>query len=305
MNDVIDLNAVATFVRVVERGGFTSAAAALGVPKSSVSRSVKRLEQELGVRLLHRTTRRLSLTEAGRAYYEGVASALSGMEEARAAIGDMQDAPRGAVRITAPPDIGAMLLAPIVARFAKKYPEVRVELSLTGRYVDLVQEGFDLALRMGKLSDSSLVVRSLGNIDAGLYASKQYLARAGVPHKLADLARHTCLLFKGSNGTARWHLEGPHGQEIVDVKGQISADDISFLREALVAGGGIGFMPLPNLRGIDKQVVRVLPEYGMKGVPSQLVYPSARYVPQRVALLRDAIVKEVPRQCLETQRKKK
>src|SRR5258708_18325501 len=145
MNGSVDLNAVATFVRVVERGGFTSAAASLGVPKSSVSRSVKRLEQELGVRLLQRTTRRLNLTEAGRAYYESVANALAGMDEARAAITDMQDTPRGTVRVTAPPDIGAILLAPIVARFVRKYPEVRVELSLTSRFVDLVHEGIDLA----------------------------------------------------------------------------------------------------------------------------------------------------------------
>jgi DNA-binding transcriptional LysR family regulator len=299
----VDLNAVATFVRVVDRGGFTSAAAALGVPKSSVSRSVKRLEQELGVRLLQRTTRRLSLTEAGRAYYERVSSSLAGMDEARAAIGLMQDAPRGVVRVTAPPDIGAILLAPIVARFVRKFPEVRAELSLTSRYVDLVQEGFDLALRMGKLSDSTLVARSLGSIDAGLYASKAYLARSGTPKKLADLEKHTCVLFRATNGRIRWQLEGPRGPESVEVSGPIVADDMTFLREAILAGGGIGFMPAPNLRGAN--LVRVLPEYGMHGVPAHIVYPSARYVPQRVALLRDAFVEEIPRECFFVGKKKK
>jgi DNA-binding transcriptional LysR family regulator len=264
---------------------------------------VKRLEQELGVRLLQRTTRRLSLTEAGRAYYEGVASALAGMNEARAAIGDMQDAPRGIVRVTAPPDIGASLLAPIVARFVRKYPEVRVELTLTSRYVDLVSEGIDFALRMGKLSDSSLVVRPLGAMDAGLYASKAYLARAGMPQKLGDLAKHACVLFRATNGTVRWQLDGPRGPETIEVSGPIVADDVTFLRQALIAGGGIGFMPAPNLPGSN--LVRVLPEYGMTGVPSQIVYPSARYVPQRVALLRDMILEEIPRECFAHQKKKK
>src|SRR5437899_9657870 len=147
----IDLNRVRLFVRVAEAGSFTGAARVAGLPKSSVSRAVAALERELAVRLIQRTTRRLQLTEAGRAYYESVSRALSGIDEAAAAVSALQDTPRGQLRITAPPDLGQWLLAPTIARFAMRYPDVQVEVSLTQRLVDLVHEGLDLALRVGKL----------------------------------------------------------------------------------------------------------------------------------------------------------
>jgi DNA-binding transcriptional LysR family regulator len=143
----IDLNRVRFFVRVAEAGSFTGAARLSGLPTSSVSRAVAALERELAVRLIQRTTRRLQLTEAGRVYYESVSRALSGMDEAAAAVSELQDAPRGRVRITAPADLGHWLLAPSLVRFATKYPDVQLEVSLTQRIVDLVHEGFDLALR--------------------------------------------------------------------------------------------------------------------------------------------------------------
>jgi len=296
MNETIDLNAVATFVRVVDKDGFTAAAEALGVPKSTVSRAVKRLESDLGVRLLQRTTRRVSLTEAGRAYYERVSSALAGMSEARAAIGDLQDRPRGTVRVTAPPDVGANMLAPIISKFVRKYPEIRVELSVTNRLVDLVQEGFDLAVRMGKLADSSLVARSLGTAELGLFASTQYLARAGTPRRLSDLRDHACVLFRGVNGSVRWQLDGPKGQELVEVRGHFMTDDMSCARAAIASGAGIGLVPV----FANERLARVLPEYGIRGAPAHIVYPSARYVPLRVALLRDAILEAGPKACGQT-----
>jgi DNA-binding transcriptional LysR family regulator len=302
MNETIDLNGVATFVQVVEHDGFTAAAEHLKVPKSTVSRSVKRLEQELGVRLLQRTTRRVSLTEAGRAYYERVSAALSGMDDARAAIGDMQDAPRGTVRITAPPDAGAGVLAPILARFLRKYPKIKVEMSLTNRYVDLVREGFDLALRMGKLADSSLIARPLGSIESGLFASPQYLARHPAPERLADLAHHSCVLFRPTNGKAKWNLTGPRGVEAIEVTGPLSTDDMAAACAAVGAGTGIGFLPLVALS--REKIVRVLPQYSFNGVQAHVVYPSTRYVPMRVALLRDVILEGIPLRCTEAARTK-
>ena len=150
----IDLNRIRLFVRVAEAGSFTAAARLSALPKSSVSRAVAALERDLAVQLIQRTTRRLLLTEAGRAYYESVSRALSGIDEAAAAVSELQDAPRGPVRITAPADLGQWLLAPILVRFARRYPEVHLEVSLTQRLVDLVHEGFDLALRVGRLADS-------------------------------------------------------------------------------------------------------------------------------------------------------
>src|SRR5256712_11627902 len=205
----IDLNRVRLFVRVAEAGSFTGAARLSGLPTSSVSRAVAALERELAVRLIQRTTRRLQLTEAGRVYYESVSRALSGVDGAAAAVSELQDAPRGRVRITAPADLGHWLLAPSLARFATRYPEVQIEVSLTQRIVDLVHEGFDLALRVGTLADNRLVARALGLVRAGIFAAPRYLKRRGRPRSVAD---HDCVLFRSVSGRAVWELVGPAGR---------------------------------------------------------------------------------------------
>ncbi len=184
----MDLNRISVFVRVVEAGTFTAAAAALGVRKSSVSRSVAALEASLGIRLLQRTTRKLSLTDAGRAYYERARDALAGLEEAEQAILALGAAPRGLVRVTAPVDL-ASDLAPVVSAFLRAHPAVRVEMFLTARYVDLVKEGFDLAVRAGALTDSSLLARKVADTELGLFASPAYLDTAGRPRRLRAARR--------------------------------------------------------------------------------------------------------------------
>jgi DNA-binding transcriptional LysR family regulator len=162
----MDLNRVSAFVRVVHDGSFTAAARALGLPKSSISRSVAQLEQDLGIRLLHRTTRQLHLTDAGAAFYERVSRALGDIDEATTAASDTQAELSGVVRVTAPVDLGVWSLASIIARFVRKHPKIRVELSLTGRVVDLVAEGFDFAVRAGPLRDSSLIARRVGALES-------------------------------------------------------------------------------------------------------------------------------------------
>jgi DNA-binding transcriptional LysR family regulator len=291
----MDLNKVAVFVRVVEAESFTGAARALGAPKSSVSRSVAQLEQDLGVRLLHRTTRKLHLTDAGAAYYDKVSRALAGVDEATAAVTDMDGAERGAVRITAPVDVGVFLLGRLLARFAKRHPGVRVELSLTSRMVDLVEEGFDLALRAGRLRDSSLVRRRLATLEMALFASPGYVRRRGQPREIAGLADHDAVLFRARGGKATWRLSGPDGDESVDVAGPIAVDDFLFVRKALLAGAGIGFLPafLVHRDAERGRAVRVLPEWVARGSALQLVYPPGRYVPRRVALLRDFLAQEL------------
>jgi DNA-binding transcriptional LysR family regulator len=198
--DGIDLNDVATFVRVADGGGFTAAANALGVPKSTVSRSLARLERVLGVRLVHRTTRALALTEAGRAYYDRVRGAVLGVAEATADVVDLGTEPRGSIRVTTPVDVGQVLLAEVVAGFVQRYPQVHFEVTLTSRIVDLVAEGFDLALRASELRDSSLVARRIGNTGMGLFASPAYLKRRGTPKAVADLASHEFIRFRSSRG---------------------------------------------------------------------------------------------------------
>jgi DNA-binding transcriptional LysR family regulator len=287
-----DLNHVAVFVRVVETGSFTAAAGALGLPKSSVSRSVSRLELELGVRLLQRTTRSVHLTDAGHAYYERVARALSGLREAQSAVSDMQATPSGVVRVTAAVDIGVNVLSSLVARFVRKHPGIHVEMVLTGRLLNLVEEGVDLAVRAGKLDDSSLVARKVGTLEARLLAAPGYLRRKGTPKAVAELGRHDCVLFRARRGRGSWELSGPKGVERVDVTGPVSADDFAFLRQMLLAGGGIGLVPWTTCaQDIERgRLVRVLSEYAAPGGALHVVYPSARYVPQRVALLRDFLV---------------
>lgn len=167
----VDLNRIAVFARVVEAGSFTAAAAALGLRKSSVSRSVAALEAELGIRLLQRTTRKLSVTDAGRAYYDRARDALAGLDEARQAVSSLGAEPRGLVRVTAPVDLAGDLAA-VTSAFLRAHPDVRIEMLLTARYVDLVKEGFDLAVRAGALTDSSLLARKLGDADLGLFASR-------------------------------------------------------------------------------------------------------------------------------------
>lgn len=299
----MDLNRVSAFVRVVADGSFTGAAKALGLPKSSVSRSVAQLEQDLGIRLLHRTTRKLHLTDAGAAFYDRVARALTDIDEATVAAADMQAELRGTVRVTAPVDLGAAVLAPIVARFVRKHPAIHIDLVLTGRVVDMVAEGFDLAVRVGPLRDSSLIARRVGQLDSALYASRKYVARRGQPKDVDDLANHDCILFRPSQGKEVWRIVNPAGDKReVAVAGAISADDLSFIRKAVLSGAGIARLPqfLCAREEASGIMVRVLPAWASEGAILHMAYPSARYVPQRVSVFREFAAGEltkVAKQC--------
>ena len=286
----MDLNHVSAFVRVVQDGSFTAAAKALGLPKSSVSRSIAQLEQDLGVRLLHRTTRKLHLTDAGSAFHHRVSRALADIDEATSATADLQRELRGAVRVTAPLDLGVWAIATIVSRFVRKHPEVEVEVKLTPRVVDLVGEGFDLPLRAGTLRDQSLIARRVGGLVMGLYASSKYIARRGKPEAFAEIATHDCVILRSENGTMPWTLTGPTGEEqTLTPQGKIYADDISFLKKAVLAGGGIAFLP-EFVCGREEQsgkLVRLMPDWRLSGSELHIVYPSARDGTQRVIVVRD------------------
>jgi DNA-binding transcriptional LysR family regulator len=296
----MDLNHVAVFVRVVELESFTAAADQLGLPKSSVSRTVSRLEEDLGVRLLQRTTRKLHLTDAGHAYFERAKEALRGLEEAASAATDSSTVPRGIVRMTAPNDLGVLNVADILTRFSQKYPLVHVELVLSSRFVDLVAEGFDLALRAGKLLDSTLVARKIGSDSLALFAAPSYLKEHGRPKQLAELARHRCVLFRAKNGKAEWRLHGPDGPETVNVRGPISVDEMAFATQAVAAGMGIGLLPVAGTRlGVASRsaaaLVRVLPEYSEGGAGLHVVTPSVRFQSAAVTALRDFLIEELVR----------
>lgn len=299
----MDLNLVTAFVRVVEQQSFTSAAKALGLPKSSVSRRVTELEEELGVQLLHRTTRKLALTEAGRTYYEQAEKALSELQAAAESATGMDTEARGIVRVTVPVDIGVMGLADIVAEFSRQYPDIHIDLSLSSKVVDLVAEGFDIGIRAGRSRDVSLVARRLGIAAMGLYASPSYLKARGRPRSLADLADHDCVLFRGKHGKALWRLDGPHGEPAsVEVRGRVNVDEMLFVRQAIGAGLGIGLLPTIVIGSCARAsalepVERVLPEFSMGGADVTVVTPSGPRRPRRVTILRDFLVEHLAARC--------
>jgi DNA-binding transcriptional LysR family regulator len=291
----IDLNLTVTFVKVVEAASFTAAARALGVPTSSASRAVARLEDALGVRLLQRTTRRLSLTPAGEHYFRQVRSAIGGIDAANSAVTEMGRVPRGKVRVSAASDIGQGELSAILARFMALHPHIEIEVVLTPRRVNLIEEGFDLALRAGTLEDSTLVAHKIFTTELHIYAAPAYLARRGRPKRLADLASHDCVLYRSSTGSVPLRLQGPRGPEQVTVSGRVAADDLAFVRNLVLAGAGLGLLPdlMAEFEVVPGALVRVLPSYGLRSGALHVVTPPLKYLPARVSLLRDYLIAEL------------
>jgi DNA-binding transcriptional LysR family regulator len=298
--EALDLNQVSAFVRVMEAGSFTAAARTLGLPKSSVSRRVSALERTLRVRLLQRGTRQLVLTEAGRLYFERARAALGGLAEASAAVVDMSQEIAGPIRLTTGGD-NTGLIARLLGEFLARHPRVQIEVVMTPRRVDLVAEGFDLALRAGPLVDSSLVVRRLGRSDLGLFASSAYLREAGKPKRVSDLVRHRFVLFGQPHQREQLRLTGPQGEETVKVQGPLVVHDISIAADAVAAGVGIGVLPeaycgfahTGGLRSARRSLVRVLPDHRGAGAELSLVSPPTAYEPTRVALLRDFLAERL------------
>jgi DNA-binding transcriptional LysR family regulator len=296
----LDLNQVHAFVRVMEAGSFTDAARALGLPKSSVSRRVTALEKALRVRLLQRSTRKLVLTEAGRVYFERARAALAGLGDASAAVTDMSRELAGPIRFTAGGDNSGFLIG-LIAEFLARYPKVQLDVVHTPRRVDLLAEGFDLALRAGPLVDSSLVVRRLGRTDLGLYASRAYLARAGTPRRVSDLAKHRFILFGEPHQRERLRLVGPSGEETVDIRGPLVVHDMPVAADAAIAGIGIALVPNSytgwaikgGRRSSWKDLVQLLPDHGAPGHELSLVSPPVAYEPVRVGLFRDFLADRI------------
>lgn len=291
----MNLHRAAIFVRVVDEAGFTAAARALGLPKSAVSQAVSRLEQELGVRLLNRSSRAVTLTEAGALLHRRAAPALRALDEASAEAVDAQGPLRGRIRMTAPVEVATRLLEPHLSRFLAQHPGVKLDLTLTSRVLDLAEEGIDLAVRGGPVHDEGLVARKLGEHDAGLFASPSYLRKRGRPRRVADLVNHDCVVYRPTAGRGVWILSGPERTEQVEVVARLGADYFSYLVGAVRSGVGIGLLPLflgePLVaRG---ELVRVLPKYALRDKPLHLLYPSGRYLPRPVATLRDYLLRKL------------
>lgn len=287
----MDWSRVPVFLKVVDQGSFTAAAKSLGVPKSTASRAVTSLEKELETQLLQRTTRSLELTEAGRAFYERAKAARAALEEAQAEVGHASDDASGVVRLSLPND--AYPMAELLARFTKEHPNIHVEVVVTNRQVHLVEEGVDLALRAGRLDDSSLISRKLAQSDLGLFATADYLRRHPAPKNVDALAQHEVILFRGRQGKARLKLTRRDEEREVTVRGSLSVDDLGFMRAIAARGTGIGLMPIFMTSACAKRGApsfeRVLPEWSVVGGGVHLVMPASKYVPARVRLLADFI----------------
>lgn len=277
---MLDLNDIVVFARVVEAGSFTAAARLLAMPKTTVSRRVAALEREVGVRLLQRTTRSLNVTDAGRLYYEQSSQALRTIEEANLRLAEARAEPSGTIRISAPVGFGGHFLTAAVVDFLGMYPKTKVELRLTDDKLNLVEDGIDLAFRTGILQDSTLIARKLGSTHRLLCASPDYLARHGVPERLADLVHHQCVIAGPSTSGTHWVLDGPHGQETVTVAGRFAANEMRAVVEATLAGFGIAQLPhsiaAPLING--GRLSRVLRDYTTPVGGLHVLYPSSRHL---------------------------
>lgn len=238
------LTEMEAFIKVVDAGGFTEAARQLSVSKSAISKHVSALEARLGARLLNRTTRRVSPTEIGLAYYDRAGRVLAEAEEADAMAAAMQGAPRGRLRVSAPLSFGRNHVSRAVAAFLKTYPDVSVHLEMDDRYVDLVSQNFDLAIRIGQLPDSSLIAKKLGESTIHFVASPEYLEEHGEPFSIDQLSTHVLLHYSNMSWGNYWRLTGPGGEERqIRAGGRLTSNNGDALMQAAVEGLGIAMQP--------------------------------------------------------------
>lgn len=270
-----------TFICVVDQGGFTDAADRLRISKSAVSKHISSLETRLGVRLLNRTTRRVSPTEIGVAYYDRARKVLSDAAEADDLVTAMQASPRGMLQVSSPLSFGVLHAGRAIAAFLAEHPDVSINMVLDDRRVDLVSEGFDLAIRIGTLNDSSLMSRKIAETDLLLVASPEYLAQYGVPTRIEDLSDHKLLHYSMSAHGNYWRMVSLTGEERqIRVGGQLAANNGDVLLQSAISGLGIALLPsfflCEELQ--DGRVVRVLEDHEQPPLGIHIVYPPGRYI---------------------------
>jgi len=291
-----DLNDVAVFVAVVDAGSFTRAAERLKVSRPAVSKQVSRLEESLGVRLLNRTTRRLSLTEAGRIFHAQTSRGLEDIAEARAEVSRLQEQPRGVLRINVPMSFGILHIAPLLPAFMQQYPELTVEMDLNDRKLDVIEEGFDASVRISDLPDSTLVARRLAPCHHVIVAAPAYLERQGTPNSPEDLLEHEVLSYSLQQSAQAWHFVDAGGRPAqVAVAGRLQVNNSLALREALLGGMGIARTPT-FLVGEDLRqgrLIAVLGAWRSLEVSIYLVYPQRRYLSPKVRAFADFLAARI------------
>ncbi|HEY2623269.1 MAG TPA: LysR family transcriptional regulator [Dyella sp.] len=302
-----DFAAISAFVRVVEAKSFAAAAAQLGMTPSGVSRAVSRLEEQLGARLLFRSTRSLRLTDDGASFHARCKEILADLTEATEALGYASRKPSGKLRIGVPAAVGRALLIPRLAEFEQRYPDIRLELSMCDYAYDLNEEGIDCAIRLGPLEDSSLIARKIGYLRNVVCASPEYLARYGAPQSIEDLKQHRCINYVAPNGRPRqWQFDTPSGQVSVDIDAHMLINDAESVIQAVVSG--LGITQTPHIIAACMldfgKLELVMTDTMSTGKPVWIVYPQKKHLSARVQAFIEW-VREVFERTNEPERHKK
>jgi DNA-binding transcriptional LysR family regulator len=287
-----DPGAILSFVEVVKQKSFRGAARELGLSKSTVSQRVALLEEQLDARLLSRTTRSVKLTDIGATYYREVAPALDALRNAESLVGQLSARPTGRLRMTAPFEFGQLQLGEALVTFTTRYPEVELDLSLTDRSVNLVEEGFDLAIRVGPLSDSGLVTRHIGEPQqVRVFASPSYLRRHGVPRAPAELAAHRCLAMSGAREPTSWTFQIAGRLRAISITPCLAVNSFQVLTALAVAGAGVLCAPLRFAAEAlaTRKLRELLAPYAPPARPMLAVYPSARNVSPALRAMVDVL----------------
>ncbi|MBY0515385.1 MAG: LysR family transcriptional regulator [Bacteriovoracaceae bacterium] len=284
----MDLNEISVFIQVVKEGSFSKAAKKLGMPNSTVSSKVSSLERRLATTLIQRTTRQLKVTAAGEAYFEKCNLSLQEIQNAEREVLSTQLAPQGLIRMTAPVELGSKVLPPVISRYLSKFQNVQVKLELSDNVTDLISHNFDVALRIGKLQDSTLVARKVGVIQYALFATPEYLKKNARPKHPRDLRQHSCLAFnpgRSDFGSVEWKLESKSGPTKISIPHRVELNNLSALKSLLMLGNGIAFFPAFLIKDelARGEVVRVLPEWSSSSKPVHLVYPPQKHLPPRLS----------------------
>lgn len=278
------LNGMEIFVEVAKSEGFTAAAERLGLSRAQVSKSVMQLEAHLGTRLLNRTTRKVSLTEIGRIYYERCLTILSDIDEVEGIASQQTVKPHGTLNVSASTSFAVLHLSSAIPFYLKQYPKVHIALSLADRLVDVVAEGFDLVLRIAEMEDSSLIARKIAPCKRVFCASPEYLAQHGEPTQPKDLKNHQCLIYLNEPKPDVWTLHGSNGCESIKVQGPVSADNGDILKSSAISGLGICLLPtfIVGHDIAEGRLQQILPNYCPPEISIYAVFPSRRYLSAKV-----------------------
>ncbi|RWX09948.1 LysR family transcriptional regulator [Rhizobium hidalgonense] len=286
-----DLNDIAVFVTVARYGSFTRAAHSLGMPVSTVSRKVTSLEEQLGVTLLQRTTRKLSLTAQGRAYFDQCSEPLAHLMDAEQVLTEAHRKPEGLLKISVPVIFGQEVFYEFVSAFLQTYPEIRIDLFVTNLFLDLIAENIDLGIRFGELKDSSIVAQRLGKSVRYLVATPDYMKGRALPSTPEDLKDHRCVLLNGRNSEAEWHLVSGRKSVRQQVSGPVSSRDFAAVSAFTYRGHGIGLLPSTYCEDEIRrgELIRLLPDWSSEEIFVHAVYPTRRFLPLRLQVFLEAL----------------